>query len=259
MNAQVQDDGAMVAIVTGASRGIGMACAKALAKAGFRIFLIAEGTEDELAAVTAACTREHPQEASSQFAIFDLEDSGAAAQIVAAAHAALGRVDVLVNNAGIRIRRPFGEFSPEDFDRVFAVNLRAAVLLSQAVLPLMRQAGGGRIIHIASQLGIVADPGSALYGMTKAALIHLTRVMALELAAENILVNAVSPGPIATEYYLQRLEREPDLLHQRLASVPAKRLGAPEEVAEVVTFLATTKAAYIQGHNLVVDGGYVVH
>lgn len=249
----------MVAIVTGASRGIGMACAKALAKAGFRIFLIAEGTEDELTAVTTACIDEHPQGASSQFAIFDLEDPQSAAEIAAAARAAFGRVDVLVNNAGIRIRRPFGEFSPDDFDRMFAVNLRAAVLLSQAVLPIMRQAGGGRIIHMASQLGIVADPGSALYGMTKAALIHLTRVMALELAAENILVNAVSPGPIATEYYLQRLEREPDLLAQRLAAVPANRLGTPEEIADAVTFLATTKAAYIQGHNLVVDGGYVVH
>jgi NAD(P)-dependent dehydrogenase (short-subunit alcohol dehydrogenase family) len=259
MNAQAHDDGARVAIVTGASRGIGMACAMALARASFRIFLVAEGTEDELAEVTAACTSEHPQGASSQFGIFDLEDPRSAAEIATTAHAALGRVDVLVNNAGIRVRRPFGEFSPEDFDRVFAINLRAAVLLSQAVLPLMRQAGGGRIIHMASQLGIVADPGSALYGMTKAALIHLTRVMALELAAENILVNAISPGPIATAYYLQRLEREPDLLAQRLAAVPARRLGTPEEVAEAVTFLATTKAAYIQGHNLVVDGGYVVH
>jgi NAD(P)-dependent dehydrogenase (short-subunit alcohol dehydrogenase family) len=140
MNAQAQDDGAMVAIVTGASRGIGMACAKALARAGFRIFLVADGTEDELAAVTTACTGEHPLGASSQFAIFDLEDPKSAAEIAAAAHAAFGRVDVLVNNAGIRIRRPFGEFSPDDFDRVFAVNLRAAVLLSQAVLPIMRQA-----------------------------------------------------------------------------------------------------------------------
>ena len=258
MNDQAPD-GPMVAIVTGASRGIGMACAKALASAGFRIFLVAEGTEEELRAVTAACDKEHPQGATSHFGIFDLEDAASAAEIAAAAHTALGRIDVLVNNAGIRIRRPFGDFSPEDFDRLFAVNLRAVLLLSQAVLPFMRQVGGGRIIHMASQLGIVADPGSALYGMAKAAMIHLTRVMALELAAENIQVNAISPGPIATDYYLERLKREPGLLDQRLAAVPAKRLGSPEEVAEAVTFLATTKAAYIQGHNLVVDGGYVIH
>ena len=95
--------------------------------------------------------------------------------------------------------------------------------------------------------------------MSKAAMIQLTRVMALELATKNIIVNAVSPGPIGTEYYLKRLEREPDLLERRLSAVPAKRLGTPEEIAAAVTFLASTQATYIQGHNLVIDGGYIVH
>lgn len=248
-----------VAIVTGASRGIGRACSLALAKAGFRVFLAAEGTEQELAEATAACDLAHPRGARSEFGVFDLADPIAAASIGKAAHETFGRVDVLVNNAAIRIRRPFGEFSSDDFDKVFAVNLRAVLLLSQAVLPFMRQVGGGRIIHMASQLGVVADSGASLYGMTKAAMIHLTRIMALELAPENILVNAVSPGPIGTEYYLQRLQREPELLQQRLQAVPANRLGTPEEIAEVVVFLASTGAAYIQGHNLVVDGGYVIH
>lgn len=137
--------------------------------------------------------------------------------------------------------------------------MRAAFLLSQAVLPYLRANGGGRIIHMASQLGIVADPGASVYAMTKAALIQLARNMALELASEGIAVNAVSPGPIATEYYRRRMEREPALLEQRLAAVPAGRLGTEEEVAEAVVFLATTGATYIQGHNLVVDGGFVIH
>jgi NAD(P)-dependent dehydrogenase (short-subunit alcohol dehydrogenase family) len=248
-----------VAIITGASRGIGAACAIDLARAGFRIFLVADETEAELQTISAACRQAHPTNAASEYGIYDLSDPGAALAITQAAQAAFGRIDVLVNNAAIRIRHPFGEFTADEFDKVFAVNLRATFLLSQAVLPAMRALGGGHIIHMASQLGLVADPGAALYGMTKAAMIHLTRIMALELAAENICVNAVSPGPIGTEYYLKRIEREPALLAQRLAAVPAKRLGTPEEIAAAVTFLATAQASYIHGHNLVVDGGYVVH
>jgi NAD(P)-dependent dehydrogenase (short-subunit alcohol dehydrogenase family) len=248
-----------VAIVTGASRGIGRACAVSLAGAGFRIYLVADGTDEELREAAGACVEAHPERAASRFGLFDLADPAAAAAIVAAAQQELGRIDVLVNNAGIRIRRPFGSFSAEEFDTVFAVNLRAAFLLSQAVLPALRAQGGGRIIHMASQLGLVADPGAAVYGMTKAALIQLTRSMALELAPEGILVNAVSPGPIATDYYMARLQHEPALLEQRLRALPAGRLGTPEEVAEAVVFLATTEARYLQGHNLVIDGGYVIH
>ena len=248
-----------VAIVTGASRGIGLACAKALAKAGYVIFLVAEGTEPELAAGSRDCTACHPQGEASRYGIFDLLNPSAGSEVAAAALAAFGRIDLLLNNAGIRVRKPFGEFSADDFDRVFAVNVRAPLLLSQAVLPSMRASGGGRIIHMASQLGLVADPGATIYGMTKAALIQLTRNMAFELATENIVVNAISPGPIATDYYKARLEREPALLEQRLAAVPAKRLGTEEEVAAAVAFLATTDATYIQGHNLVVDGGFVIH
>ena len=248
-----------VAIVTGSSRGIGLACAKALAKAGYVIFLVAEGTEAELAEASRDCTACHPQGEASHYGIFDLLNPSAGSEIAAAALATFGRIDVLLNNAGIRVRKPFGEFSADDFDRVFAVNVRAPLLLSQAVLPSMRASGGGRIIHMASQLGLVADPGATIYGMTKAALIQLTRNMAFELATENIVVNAISPGPIATDYYKARLEREPALLEQRLAAVPAKRLGTEEEVAAAVAFLATTDATYIQGHNLVVDGGFVIH
>ena len=247
-------DARKVAVVTGASRGIGRACARALAAKEFDVYLVAEGTEDELKAACAECSG-----VRARYGVFDLASPDSAEAIAHAAVDALGRIDVLVNNAGIRIRKPFGEFSAADFDTVVAVNLRAAFLLSQSVLPAMRAAGAGRIIHMASQLGMVADPGGALYGITKAALIQLTRSMALELAPQGILVNAVSPGPIATEYYKARLEREPELLKQRLAALPVGRIGTPEEIAETVAFLATTEARYMTGSNLVVDGGYVIH
>jgi NAD(P)-dependent dehydrogenase (short-subunit alcohol dehydrogenase family) len=245
-----------VAVVTGASRGIGRASARALAGAGLDVYLVAEGTEDELREACAECATAG---GSARYGLFDLAQPDSGEAVAAAALAACGRIDVLVNNAGIRIRRPFGQFSAAEFDTLIAVNLRAAFLLSQAVLPAMRASGGGRIIHMASQLGLVADPGGALYGITKAALIQLTRSMALELAPEGILVNAISPGPIATEYYKARLDREPALLEQRLAALPAGRLGTPEEIAETVAFLATTGVRFMTGANLVVDGGYVIH
>ena len=247
-----------VAVVTGASRGIGRASARALAAAGLDVFLVAEGTQQELEDACAEC-RAAGARRQARYGMFDLAQPESAEGVARAAQEAFGRIDVLVNNAGIRIRRPFGEFSAHDFDAVVAVNLRAAFLLSQAVLPAMRTAGGGRIIHMASQLGLVADPGSALYGLTKAALIHLTRSMAFELAPQGILVNAISPGPILTEFYKQRLAREPDLLERRLSALPLGRLGEPEEIADTVAFLATTSVRFMTGNNVVVDGGYVVH
>jgi NAD(P)-dependent dehydrogenase (short-subunit alcohol dehydrogenase family) len=176
-----------------------------------------------------------------------------------AALAAFGRIDVLVNNAGIRCRKPFGDFTRADFASVMEVNLAAAFFASQAVLPAMRLQGGGRIIHVASQHGSVASEENALYGTTKAALIHLARNMAYELAAEGIQVNTVSPGPIATQFNLDTWGKQPGKLEMMASRVPAGRMGRPEEVAEAIVFLATTEGSYIHGHDLVVDGGYIIH
>lgn len=246
-----------VALVTGASRGIGRATARALAGAGAALYLVAEGTREELASAVIECRKTGAP--AAEFGVFDLADAGAPQGIADAAVKAYGRIDVLVNNAGIRIRKPFGEFTGADFDLGVAVNLRAPFMLSQAVLPVMRKHGGGRIIHVASQLGSVATPGSALYGLSKAALIHLTKSMALELAAENIMVNAVSPGPTDTDYMRARWKKEPALREKRLAEIPLGRYGKPEEIAETILFLAATDAQFIQGHDLVIDGGYISH
>jgi NAD(P)-dependent dehydrogenase (short-subunit alcohol dehydrogenase family) len=248
---------ASVALITGASRGIGRAAALGLAGRGFALFVAADGTKDELAAVAASCrSAGAPDAASGQF---DFARAGEAERMVGAALARFGRIDVLVNNAGIRCRKRFGAFTREDFDRVVAVNLAAAFFASQAVLPAMRAQGGGRIIHVASQFGSVTGEGQAIYGLTKAALIHLTKTMAFELARENILVNSVSPGPIATQFNLDAWAADPGFraaLHER---VPGGRAGTPEEVAEAITFLATSTGSFIQGHDLVVDGGFIIH
>jgi NAD(P)-dependent dehydrogenase (short-subunit alcohol dehydrogenase family) len=242
--------------VTGASRGIGRAIALALAGAGAGVYLVADGTREALEAAAGECRAAGAPLAG--WGLFDLADPDAPPRVIEAAAAALGRIDVLVNNAGIRIRKPFGEFSGAEFDRLVTVNLRAPFLLSQAVLPLMRRQGGGRIVHVASQLGSVATPDSALYGLAKAALVHLTKSMALELGREGIMVNAVSPGPIETEYARERWKREPGIREKRLAEIPLGRYGRPQEVAEAVLFLASTAAEFVQGHDLVIDGGYVL-
>ena len=244
------------ALVTGASRGIGECVANRFAAEGASLYLAADGTQDELENVARECEAAGGRAA---FGVFDLAEEGAAERMVEAASDAMGGVDILVNNAGIRASQPFGTFSYADFGRVVAVNLRAPFFASQAVLPLMREAGGGRIIHVASQLGSVAARDTALYSATKAALIQLTRSMALELAGENILVNAVSPGPTATEYLKKHAYKTPEERAQRLGTVPMGRFGEPMEIAGAVLFLASQDASFVHGHNLVVDGGYIIH
>jgi NAD(P)-dependent dehydrogenase (short-subunit alcohol dehydrogenase family) len=246
-----------VAVVTGSSRGIGRETALGLAAKGFSLFLVAEGTAAELEAVAAGCRAAGAPDAV--FRIVDLSVPGQAEAMVAAALAAFGRVDVLVNNAGIRCRKAFGDFTRDDFAVMIEVNLAAAFFASQAVLPAMRAQGGGRIIHVASQHGSVASEENALYGTTKAALIHLARNMAYELAAEGIHVNTVSPGPIATQYNIDTWGSRPGMIEKMAGRVPAGRMGRPEEIAEAIVFLATTEGAFIHGHDLVVDGGYIIH
>jgi NAD(P)-dependent dehydrogenase (short-subunit alcohol dehydrogenase family) len=246
-----------VALITGASRGIGAATARRLF-AQADVFLAANDTRQNLAAAAQKCLEVRPN-GHVETGIFDFLNIDAAEEMVLAALAVFGRIDILVNNAAIRIRHPFGDFSQNDFDKMIQVNLRAPLFASQAVVPIMRKQGGGRIINVASQMGELAEHGSTLYGMTKAALIHLTRSMAYELTSDNIIVNAVSPGPTMTEYNRERTTKDPKLKARKLSYIPAGRYGNPDEIAEVIEFLATTGATYMQGHNLIVDGGYVIH
>ena len=201
----------------------------------------------------AAACRERCHSARVSHATLDLSRPAAPAAMVDGAVAEHGRIDVLVNNAGVRIRKPFGEFTADDFDRVMAVNLRAPMLAAQAAATHMRAGGGGRIVNVASQLGTVTDAGAALYGSSKAALLYLTRAMAVELAGSGIVVNAVSPGTTATEFILTTMTGA--RLASRIEQIPARRLGRPDEIAQAVVFLATTTATFLLGHNLIVDGG----
>jgi NAD(P)-dependent dehydrogenase (short-subunit alcohol dehydrogenase family) len=246
------------ALVTGAARGIGAAIAVELARRGASVYVTANDLEDELRKVARACNDANPNGRAAH-GLFDFLKSGDAVKMVHAAVQALGRIDVLVNNAGLRISKDYGDYAEDDFDAVVSVNLKAPFLIGQAVAPIMKANGGGRIINIASQMGLVTDRQIALYGLTKAALIHLTKSMAFELAPHNIIVNAVSPGPIMTEFNAERVNANPALKERRLSYIRAGRYGTAEEIAEVVAFIASMRGTYMLGENVVIDGGYVVH
>jgi NAD(P)-dependent dehydrogenase (short-subunit alcohol dehydrogenase family) len=250
-----------VAVITGASteKGLGDAIGRRYAAEGASLFLAAEGTADGLAKVSEECQKLCPGNGVVETGLFDLSKPDAPEAMIAAAVAKFGRIDVLVNNAGIRDHVKFGDFTREEFDKIVAVNVSAAFFASQAVLPTMREQGGGRIIHIASQMGHITFDNRAVYGLTKAALIHLTKTMAYELGRENIIVNAISPGPVLTQPILDRLENDPDYAETRTSYLRSGRFGKPEEVAELAYYLAVTDATYMQGTDLLIDGGYTTH
>ncbi|MGE0612755.1 MAG: SDR family NAD(P)-dependent oxidoreductase [Hyphomicrobiales bacterium] len=247
-----------VALVTGSSRGIGAEVVRQLAAKGASVFLTSNEEQQVLDEAAAKLTRDiaGAQVAAGSFDLCEEKDMKA---LVAACLKRFGTIDILVNNAAIRIRKPFGEFSADDFDQVIAVNLRAPFLLGQEVANLMKSKNGGRIINIASQMASIAEQNLTIYGLSKAALVHLGMSMAFELAPHGIMVNTVSPGPTMTEYNVERTTAHPEYKEHKLRYLRSGRYCEPREIAEVVTFLATTSATNIQGHNLIVDGGYVIH
>lgn len=247
-----------VAVVTGASSpgGIGRAIALRFAAEGASVLMVAEGTKAQLDEVKSLCASE-PNAGRIESALVDLGTNDGPVEVIALAEKLFGRVDILVNNAAVREPMAFGSYTRAQFDHAVSVNLAAPFFTSQAVLPLMRRQGGGRIIHIASQLGHVTYDNRALYGLTKAALIHLTKSMARELAKDGILVNAISPGPISTPAVADRPAAE---LEARFGPyLPGGRLGRPEEIAEMALFLASAAPAFLQGQSVLVDGGYTNH
>jgi NAD(P)-dependent dehydrogenase (short-subunit alcohol dehydrogenase family) len=248
-----------VAIVTGASTpsGIGNAIAKRFARAGASVLCVAEATQEQLDTVVREC-RAFEESGRVESALIDLGEPGAPERMVQMANELFGRVDVLVNNAGIRAPVNFGDYTREQFDRVVSVNLAAAFFASQAVPPDHADGKAGDALFTwRRSFGHVTYGQRALYGLTKAALIHLTKSMAYELGRENIIVNAISPGPIATGPILAR---PPEETRQRVEQyIPAGRVGEPAEIADLALYLASSSPAFLQGQDIVIDGGYIIH
>ncbi len=240
-----------VAIVTGAGSGIGAATASLLAERGMIVVLVGR-REAKLASVA-----QRIEAAGGNAAIVpaNLAEANAPSAVVERVLTLYGRIDVLINNAAGLVAKPFEQFTFTEFDEQVATNVRSVFFLIQAALPALRRASAPAIVNLSSSVGSWVRAENALYSMTKAAIEHLTRCLAAELAKDRIRVNAIAPGPVATDI-LTTLGDDIDKVHQDLANtVPLGRLGLPEELAWWIVQLVNPHAAWVTGVILPVDGG----
>jgi 3-oxoacyl-[acyl-carrier protein] reductase len=244
-----------VAWVTGSSTGIGRAAALALAEQGCRVVVHYNRSEDEAREVVERISSSGGE---AMLVGGDVADAGEVKRMVGEIEDRYGRLDILVNNAGSLIeRRTLGEMTEDLWDRVMAVNLKSVYLCSQAVLPMMKRQGKGRIINmtsVAARSG--GGPGSAAYATAKGGVSTLTRAMAKELVSEGILVNGVAPGIITTPFHDRFTP--PEIREAMASGIPIGREGTPEEVAGAVVFLASSWADYLVGEIIEVNGGQLM-
>lgn len=238
-----------VALVTGAARGIGLAAAKRFLAEGYKVALLDINSET-LHAAHAALAHEHDIMAIE----CDVSQPDAVMLAFDAVARQFGRLDALVNNAGIAVFKPILDVTYEDWSRVMAVNLTGPFLCAQAAAPMMRDGGGGAIVNITSISGLRASTLRTAYGTSKAGLAHLTKQQAAELAQYNIRVNAVAPGPVDTA--MAKAVHTPEIRADYHDHMPLNRYGLEEELAEAIFFLSSERASYITGQILCVDGGF---
>ncbi|HEY3742432.1 MAG TPA: SDR family oxidoreductase [Bryobacteraceae bacterium] len=240
-----------VALITGASRGLGRAMAIALAQGGAKIALVARDEEKlkETAAEVAA--------AGSQAQIFlaDVAKEGDVEQLAGEVRHSFGHVDILINNAGINLRKHLIDFTLEEWQRVMDTNVTSVFLMCRAFIPMMKGHGYGRIINMTSIMAHVSLPGRTVYSTSKTALLGLTRALAQEVAADGITVVGISPGPFGTEMNIP-IMNNPELNAQFMAKIPAGRWGKVEEIGQLALFLCSDGAGFITGTDILIDGGW---
>jgi len=235
-----------VCIVTGGAQGIGEACVRRFAR---------EGAKPVIVDVDDTRGRALAKELGALYVHCDVGDKADVDAVVAQTLAAHGRIDVLVNNAGIFKAADFLDVTEADFDAVLRVNLKGSFLMGQAVAREMAKSGRGAIVNMSSVNGVLAIPNISSYNVSKGGINQLTRVMALALADKGIRVNAVAPGTIATELAAKAVLTSEEAKHRIMSRTPMKRLGEPGEIADAVAYLASDAASYITGEIVVVDGG----
>jgi NAD(P)-dependent dehydrogenase (short-subunit alcohol dehydrogenase family) len=238
-----------VALVTGAARGIGLAVAKRFLAEGWCVALLDIERELLHGALATLANTDHTLAVHC-----DVSDAGAVSAAMAAVSQRFGRLDALVNNAGIAVFAPLLETSDQDWNRVLAVNLTGPFLCTKAAAPLMREQGGGAVVNITSISAVRASTLRSAYGTSKAGLAHLTKQLAVELASLGIRVNGVAPGPVDTA--MAKAVHTPEIRADYHDAIPLNRYGLEEELAEAVFFLCSDRSSYITGQILAVDGGF---
>jgi len=236
-------------LVTGSARGIGLATAKRFLADGWRVVLLDIDGENLKRTFTALNKPD-----VTLALVCDVADPAGVARALATIAEKFGRLDALVNNAGIAIFKPILDITYDDWSRVLAVNLTGPFLCSQAAAPLMRDSGGGAIVNITSISGLRASTLRTAYGTSKAGLAHLTQQQAVELASLGIRVNAVAPGPVDTA--MAKAVHTPEIRAAYHDAIPLNRYGLEQELAEAIYFLCSERASYITGQTIAVDGGF---
>ncbi len=239
------------ALITGASKGLGKAMAIALAAEGVRVALVSRdaGLLNAVAAEIAAAggkASAFPADVTSEEQVRQLEQD---------VTAQFGKVNILVNNAGINVRKPVTDFTLEEWHRVMDTNVTAAFLMCRSFVPHMTGVGYGRILNLTSIMAWVSLPGRTAYSASKAALLGMTRSLALELATEGITCNGISPGPFATEMNRTLIENA-EANAQFLANIPVGRWGRVEEIGQLAVYLCSESSGFITGTDILIDGGW---
>ncbi len=240
------------AIITGGSKGLGLAMAAGLASAGANVMLVNRNAEEGAQAAKELSAAYKTKILSFSADITQADQTEAMAQ---AAMDAFGQIDILINSAGINIRGPIDEVTPEDFNKVIAVNVNGTWLCCRAVTPYMKKNGSGRIINLASTLGLVGLANRTPYTASKGAVVQMTRGLALELAPFNIMVNAICPGPFLTEMNVPIAGTE-EAKNFIVGATALGRWGELREIQGAAIFLASDAASYMVGSMLTVDGGW---
>jgi NAD(P)-dependent dehydrogenase (short-subunit alcohol dehydrogenase family) len=239
------------AVITGASRGLGKAIAFAIAGAGASVALVARNRE-KLEQCASEC---RALGTTAEVFTAELTSEAEVAKLAGDVESRLGRITILVNNAGINIRKPVHEFTLDEWNLVVNSNLTSAFLMCRAFVPRMKGNGYGRILNLCSTMSHVSLPGRTAYSATKTALLGFTKALALELAPDHITVNGISPGPFPTELNTPLLEN-PELYAQFITKVPLGRWGKVEEVGALARFLCSEEAGFITGTDILIDGGW---
>jgi NAD(P)-dependent dehydrogenase (short-subunit alcohol dehydrogenase family) len=239
------------AVITGASKGLGKAMALALGSAGANIALVSRDLE-QLKEVKRAVER-----VGGKALIFptDVSEEEQVRKLEREVVAAFDGVHILINNAGINLRKQLVEFTLEEWHRVLDTNLTSVFLMCRSFVPHMRGRGYGRIINLTSTMSHVSIPGRSAYSASKTALLGLTRALALELAAEGVTVNGISPGPFATEMNTSLIQN-PESNQQFVSKIPVGRWGRVEEIGQLALYLCSEAAGFITGTDILIDGGW---